>query len=626
MFNRLNLAGKIILTATVTSLGLLFIGFYIIIGNESREMFEMMKKHANIITQTVQGSVRYNYFNIEASTRHLQEYAESMSEISSVVHIEIFSPDLKVVAHTNKEKVGDMPEGDHLTFVKKVFIDGILIEEVLPEKGRYNVFFPVKIPLGKTGKNEIVGVIELAMKLLPDAVNQKTYSMKIIGSVQKRLSEYYESIKRGKIHLQSLAERLAKIEGVIHVELFDKNEIVIAHTLPSRVGEHARKEHINLIKNIFTTGETAISMDKEKGEFLQFMPIIIDLHGPNEIAGVIELAMDLTAVNEKIGTMRTTMFTSATFMALLIMIVLTVLLGRIVIKPVQELRIAAESVSKGNMDTKLVPHSSDEIGNLARSFNRMTDDLKIALEKLEKSKTEAEDANMIKTMFIANANHEFGTPLQSIIGLVSLIRDDLYESDEERKKFASDALAAGNLLTLMIGNLMDLSLIESGRRKTDIDSVLIGPIIEKVQTIMWVQAKMKGLTLESIFENSCQNERVWVDAGQLREVLVNLIGNAVKYTDTGSIKVICSLQEENREMRVKVIDTGIGIETTNQKFLFEPFVQAETTKQHNGSGLGLAVAKSLCENMGISLSLYSEGLGHGTTLTMKIPLIENRES
>ena len=626
MFNRLNLAGKIILTATVTSLGLLFIGFYIIIGNESREMFGMMKKHANIITQTVQGSVSYNYFNIEASSRHLQEYAESMAEISSVIHIEIFSPNLKVVAHTNRENVGGMPEGEHLTYVKKVFIDGILIEEVLPERGRYNVFFPVKIPLGKTGKNEIVGVIELSMKLLPDMDTQKTYSMKIIGSVQKRLSEYYESITRGESHLQSLAERLANIEGVIHVELFNKDERVIAHTIPSRVGQYAREAHHKFIKNVFSSGETLISMDKEKGEFLQFMPIVIDLHGTNEIVGVIELVMDLTAVNKKIGTMRTTMFTSAAFMALLIMIVLTLLLGRIVIKPVQELRIAAESVSKGNMDTQLVPRSPDEIGNLARSFNRMTDNLKIALEKLEKSKTEAEDANMIKTMFIANANHEFGTPLQSIIGLVSLIRDDLYESEEERKKFASDALAAGSLLTLMIGNLMNLSLIETGRRKTDLDRVPIGPIIEKIQTIMWVQAKMKGLTLESIFENSCQNELVWVDTGQLREVLMNLIGNAVKYTDTGSIKVICSLQKENGEMRVKVIDTGIGIKPTNQKFLFEPFVQADEAKERNGSGLGLAVAKSLCENTGISISLYSEGLGHGTTLTLQIPIEEMKES
>ena len=172
----------------------------------------------------------------------------------------------------------------------------------------------------------------------------------------------------------------------------------------------------------------------------------------------------------------------------------------------------------------------------------------------------------------------------------------------------------------MIGNLLDLSLIESGKRQTYMGRTPIGAIIEKVKNIMWVQAKEKGIKLEFIFENSCRNLSIITDAGQLKEVLVNLIGNALKYTDTGSIKVICSPEEKKGEMRVDIVDTGIGIEPSNQKFLFEPFVQAASTKNRNGSGLGLAIAKGLCENMGISLSLYSKGLGHGTTLAMKIPL------
>jgi signal transduction histidine kinase len=624
MFNKLNLTGKIILAAIATSLGLLFIGFYIIIANESRGMFEMMKKHANIITQTVQEGVRYSYFNIEASTGRLQKYAESLAGKNGIIHIEIFGPNVIVIAHTDRDKIGDKPEELHATYIKKVFIDGEMIEEILPEKGQYNIFFPVRILSWKTGKQQVVGVIELAMALRKDTAAQKTDSMKIIGTAQNRLSEHYESIRRGKAHLQSLAERLANIEGVIHIELFDKSETVIAHTIPSRIGKHARAEHRQFIKKILKDGESFISIDEDKGEFLRYMPIVIDLKGTDEVVGIIELVMDLTAVKKKIGSMRVTMMTSAIVMAVLIMIILTVLLRRIIIKPVQEFRMAAESVAKGNMDTILVVHSSDELGDLARSFNRMTSDLKVALKKFEKAKTDAEDANMIKTMFLANANHEIKTPLQSIIGLISLIRDGLHENEDERKKFARDALSASNLLAEMIENLLDLNLIESGKRKTYMSKVPVGIVIEKVNSIMWVQAKEKGIKLEFIFKNSCHSMAIWTDAGQFREVLVNLIGNALKFTDTGSIKVVCVPEEEKGEMRLDIIDTGIGIEPANQKFLFEPFVQSAATKKQSGSGLGLTVAKSLCENMGASLSIYSKGLGHGTTLTMKIPLKEQK--
>jgi PAS domain S-box-containing protein len=246
--------------------------------------------------------------------------------------------------------------------------------------------------------------------------------------------------------------------------------------------------------------------------------------------------------------------------------------------------------------------------------------LKLYAEQLEIANAQLQELNKLKSEFLANTSHELRTPLNSIIGFLNLIKEGLYESKEEMMQFVDNALMSARHLLNIINDILDIAKIEAGKLELTIEDVEVSELLQEVWTLSHVQAEQKKLEYRMIYPE----KPIFIrgDRNRLKQILLNLIGNAIKFTHKGGITVKAEVFEEKGHCQFSVIDTGIGISKEKQAKLFQKFVQADgtTTRKYGGTGLGLAITKSLVEMMGGVIELFSEGEGKGTTVTFTIPL------
>lgn len=242
-------------------------------------------------------------------------------------------------------------------------------------------------------------------------------------------------------------------------------------------------------------------------------------------------------------------------------------------------------------------------------------------QELEAARQAAEEANCLKSEFLANTSHELRTPLNAILGFLDLVKSGLCESREEELEFVRNAYSSSKHLLGLINNILDLDEIESGRLRTELVPVNVLNLFDDLRILTEAQAQQKGLAL--VFEVAGEKDLVVrADEGRLKQVLLNLIGNAIKFTFQGEVTVRALTRPEKGHAVIMIHDTGIGVAPAKQSRLFHPFVQADgsTTRKFEGTGLGLAISRKLVDLMGGTLSLYSEGEGKGTTLTLTVPL------
>jgi len=239
-------------------------------------------------------------------------------------------------------------------------------------------------------------------------------------------------------------------------------------------------------------------------------------------------------------------------------------------------------------------------------------------EQLELVIAELREADRMKNEFLANTSHELRTPLNSIIGFLNLVIDDLCESEEERMELLNHALTSGRHLLSLINDVLDLARIEAGRLQIECGEVDLGEILNEVSATIAVQAREKGLGL--FCPSMAEGLLVSADEARLRQVLVNLMGNAVKFTPKGSVWVAVQSPAGSPFVEVSVRDTGIGVSPEKLARLFRKFSQGDTstTRKFGGTGLGLVIVKQLVEMMGGTVRLESPGEGHGSTVTLAL--------
>lgn len=307
--------------------------------------------------------------------------------------------------------------------------------------------------------------------------------------------------------------------------------------------------------------------------------------------------------------------------------------------PILKLQQASEAIAAGKLDQSVKVQGIDEIEALAGAFNQMAGQLRSSFTELEDrveartaelqiAKVAADNANHAKSEFLANMSHELRTPLNGILGYAQILQRDPTLT-EKGHKGASIIQQCGNHLLMLINDVLDLSKIEARKMELVPSDFHLPSFLDSVADICRIRAEQKGIAF--IYEADPNLPAgICADEKRLRQVLLNLLGNAIKFTDKGSVtllieRVIETESSDFSNLRFSVKDTGVGMADSQLEKIFLPFEQVgDSKKQAEGTGLGLAISTKIVELMGAQLAVQSQ-VGVGSTFWFQVPLAEAQE-
>jgi signal transduction histidine kinase len=414
--------------------------------------------------------------------------------------------------------------------------------------------------------------------------------------------------------------------------VISENGIILAHPYFRRIGRHisqeADAERLNSIINNAIRGKQnflhLFSFEKDGKELVAgYSSLPSPVTGESSQKWIVLAISPLSQALAPLQQIWEAIFYLISGL-LLAYLVAIILITRDLAIPLEKLRDYALNIQK-IPSQNITPQNFNirEINQLASALEEMLERLRLWGEEIVKSWQEAENANQLKNQFLANTSHELRTPLNGIIGSIRCVMDGFCNSEQEEKEYLQQADNAAVHLLEIIDDILSIAKIEAGKLSVNPEPVDLHQIINEVINLQTASLQRKHLKFNLLF---CPEiPIVCADTTKLKQVILNVISNSIKFTDTGTISLITHL--EHPQAIITIIDTGIGIDPQQQSKLFRPFVMIDgsTTRKFSGTGLGLAISKNLMKMMGGDITISSQGQGLGTTVEIILPLVGERK-
>ncbi|WFB46571.1 response regulator [Vibrio coralliilyticus] len=340
--------------------------------------------------------------------------------------------------------------------------------------------------------------------------------------------------------------------------------------------------------------------------------------------GTIDIGFEVSAINSMLTSAQKAIIGIASIEVILVAI-FSFFLGTYLTKSLVKLIEAANTVSEQGPGFQLNDQSKDELGDVARAFDDMSVKLEKSYHDLKSARFEAEQANESKSRFLASMSHEIRTPMNGVLGILNILEES--KLSREQKKLVNTATESGQFLLSIINDILDFTRMESNTLRLEHKPFNFRQCVENVVETFQPSAKVRSLDLNCILDGSVP-ANVQGDENRVKQILHNLIGNAMKFTKEGSvtIQVHADIHEGNQVKIVcKVIDTGVGINRSAMDYLFDEFTMVDQTysRSQEGSGLGLAICKRLCELMdGYIEAESTPSIGSTFSFSIKLELAD----
>jgi len=433
---------------------------------------------------------------------------------------------------------------------------------------------------------------------------------------QSKLALLYQSTENAR----DASKSILSFPDVSNVAIYDKNHTSLFHGGDKKSGRNITSWPLNGLEYVELEDTWHFSMPVYSGEWEQEESSPFSAQTPvSEHIGFVQVNISkdsLHVMNREILQSNLLIVLGSSIVLLLLLLILT---NRL-LRPLKQLAVNMRQAEQGNIRVRAKLEGSVDLLLMEQAFNTMMNELESRENELVVARDKAIDMAKAKGEFAATVSHELRTPMNGVLGMLQLLQSA--ELDTQAKEYVGIATSSAQTLLLLIDDILDFSKIESGKMKFHIEDFGIRELVTDVVELLALQSNAKQVMLSAVIDPSIKHS-IKGDSGRLRQILLNLVGNAIKFTDQGMVMVRVEQVSsgEKIELKFEVEDTGIGISKEAQKRIFDSFVQADgsTTRTYGGTGLGLTISEQLINLMGGVLGVRSE-VNKGSTFYFTLPM------